>query len=181
MNRVLAWSAGAGLVALAWGVAAVTPAPDAEEAPFIVDVAVDEEGVGRNIAVTVTDITRAGEVSAGEWSAEGNWVVVDLDAEAIVSETGALLALATLEVDGRTFTASERPDSLLRKSLAVGIPQSGSVAFELADDVTGGQATLSFGETGDSRLDSLIVVHVDLDDVAVRTAAELEPTGWSSR
>lgn len=181
MRRVLAWAAGAGLVAAAWGVAAITPAPDAEEEPFVVAAAVGERAVGRNIAITVTDVTRASDVRAGEWRAEGNWVVVDLDAEAVVSEKGCLLALATLEVDGRTYRASERPESFLGESLSVGVPQSGSVAFELADDVTGGDATLRFGETTDPRLDSLIAVNVDLGTVEPAANVELDPTVWSAR
>lgn len=181
MRRALAWAAGAGLVAAAWGVAAITPAQDAEEEPFVVTAVVGERAVGRNIAITVTDVTRADEVRAGEWRAEGNWVVVDLDAEAVVSEKGTLLALATLEVGGRTYGASERPESLLRESLAVGIPQSGSVAFELAADVTGGPATLRFGETTDPRLDSLIAVDIDLADLDSAADVELEPTAWSTR
>ncbi len=181
MNRVATWGIGAALVAAAWGVAVITPAEDAEEAPFPVAVEVGDRGVGRNVAITVTDVHRAESISAGEWSAEGNWVVVDLEAEAVVSEFGALLALATLEVDGRTFRASERPESLLRGSLSVGIPQSGSLAFELPDGVTGGSGMLRLGVAPDPRLDSVITLAIDLDDVPVERAAELQPTEWSSR
>ncbi len=167
------WGIGAALVAAAWGVAVITPAEDAEEAPFAVAVEVGEPGVGRTIAITVSDVRRAENVSAGEWSAEGNWFVVDLDAEAVATEFGTLLALATLEVDGRTFRASERPDSLLRSPLSVGIPVSGSLAFELPDGLTAGSGVLRFGASTDVRLDSVITVAVDLADAPVAREAEL--------
>lgn len=181
MKPWVAGVAGAALVAAAWGVAAITPTEDSSEDPFPVVIAVGERGAGRNIAITVDDIRRAEIVSADEWSAEGNWVVVDLDAEAVVSEFGTLLTLATLEVDGRTFSASERPDSLLKAPLSVGIPQSGSLAFELPADVRGGDGVLTFGLHADSRLDSLIVLDVDLGAIDVEDDAELRMTDWSTR
>ncbi|HYI52296.1 MAG TPA: hypothetical protein VEX42_12075 [Microbacterium sp.] len=180
MTRWATWAVGAGLVAAAWGVAAVTPADDAEEAPFPVVVELGDRGVGRNIAVTVTDVRRVESVSAGEWSAEGNWVVVDLDAEAVQSEFGTLLTLATLQVDGRTFRASERPESLLRGGLSVGIPLSGSVAFELPEGLDGGHAMLTFGLDTDPRLDSLLVADIDLGAIELDREAELQPTDWST-
>jgi hypothetical protein len=180
MNRWATWGLGAALVAAAWGVALITPAEDAEEAPFPVVVEIGDRGVGRNIAVTVTDVGRAGAVTAGEWSAEGNWLVVDLEAEAVLSEFGALLAHATLELDGRSFRASERPESLLRAALAVGIPRSGSLAFELPAETRGGAGELRLGVSTDERLDSVIVVPVDLEEIAVEPEADLQPTGWSA-
>jgi hypothetical protein len=181
MNRWATWGIGAALVAAAWGVALVTPAEDAEEAPFPVTVALGERGAGRNVAVTVTDVRRAEAVTAGDWSARGNWLVVDLEAEAVLSEFGALLALATIDLDGRTFRASERPESMLRGPLSVGIPRTGSIAFELPEDVGGGAGELRLGETTDERLDSVIVVPVNLDEYPVESEAELQPSGWSSR
>lgn len=181
MMRWVSGAIGAALVAVAWGVAAITPTEDSAEDPFPVTVAVGERGEGRNIAVTVDDIRRAETVTAGEWTADGNWVVVDLDAEAVVTESGTLLTLATLEIDGRTFSASERPESLRRASLAVGIPQSGSVAFELPADVRGGEGVLTFGLDTDPRLDSLIVLDVDLDAIEIEEEAALLATDWSTR
>ncbi|HWM17439.1 MAG TPA: hypothetical protein VNP97_12715, partial [Microbacterium sp.] len=141
----------------------------------------DERGVGRDIAATVYDIQRAEVVNTAEWSAVGNWVVVDLDVEAVASEYGNNLTLATLTVDGRTFGASERPDSLLRSPLSVGIPRSGRLAFELAEDVTRGNATLTLGTNTDPRLDSLIVLEFALEEVPVESDIDLTPTDWSTR
>jgi hypothetical protein len=174
-------TAGAALVAAAWGVAAITPADDAFESPFPITAEIGERAVGRDLAMTVTGVRRTETVRAGDWSADGNWVIVDLDAEAVVSEYGNLLSLATLDVDGRTFGASERPDSLSRTPLAVGIPRSGSLAFELPDDVTGGTAVLRVGVDSDPRLDSVIMVEIDLDAGAIESEAELVPTDWRTR
>lgn len=181
MKRWASWAIGGALIVAAWGVALITPPEDAFERPFPVTVEVGERGEGRNIAITVHDVRRADGASAGEWTAEGNWVIVDLDAEAVVAEFGTLLSLATLEVDGRTYAASERPDSLRRGSLSVGIPRSGSLAFELPDDVEPEDAVLTFGLDTDPRLDSLIVVPIDLSETDVESDAELQPSEWSTR
>jgi hypothetical protein len=181
MKRWASWAIGGALIAAAWGVALITPPEDAFERPFPVTVDVGELGEGRNIAITVHDVRRAEAASAGEWTAVGNWVIVDLDAEAVVAEFGTLLNLATLEVDGRTYAASERPDSLRRGSLSVGIPRSGSLAFELPDGVDPADAVLTLGLDSDPRLDSLIVVPIDLSRIDVESDAELQPSGWSTR
>jgi len=181
VRRWVGWTVGAGFVAAAWGVAVITPSEGALESPFPVAVELGERGVGRDIAVTVNDIQRAETVRTEEWSADGNWVVVELDAEAVVSEFANSLSLATLTVDGRTFGASERPESLLRSELSVGVPRAGSLAFELAPDVAGGDATLTLGTNSDQRLDSLIVLDFALDDVAVDSEVELAASDWSKR
>jgi hypothetical protein len=174
------WAIGTVLVAAAWGVAAITPAESAYESPFPLVVEIGEQGVGRNIAVTATDVHRASRVTAGEWSADGNWVVVDLDAAAVVSEFASSLSLATLEADGRTFRASERPDSLLSAGLSVGVPRSGGLAFELPADITDGSAILRLALDTDTRLDSVVVVELDLGEIPLEDAVELPPTEWST-
>lgn len=179
MNRGAQWAIGTALVAAAWGIAAITPADDANEAAFEVVVDVGEPGIGRNIAVTVTDVQRAESVDAGAWRADGDWLVFDVDAEARQSEFGVALRLATLDIDGTTFRASERPASLFEQALAVGIPRSGSIAFELPSGTTG-IATLRLGVNSDPRLDSVIVLTVDLADVAVDSEVELATSDWTN-
>ncbi|GAA3199107.1 hypothetical protein [Microbacterium terregens] len=181
MRAWLAWSTGAALIAAAWGIALITPSEAAPEEPFPVAVQIGEAGMGRDLAVTVVDVRRAEAARTDEWSAAGNWVVVDLDAAAVLSEYGNSLALVTLETGGRTFRASERPESLLGHALSVGAPLSGSVAFELPDEAAGGPAVLTFGVSTDPRLDSLIVLEIDLDDIALDGEAELIPVDWSTR
>lgn len=180
MRRGVAALGGAALILAAWGVAALTPSEDDIVSPFRVTAGLGDKAVGRDIAVTVTDVRRAETVSTADWTADGNWVVFDLDAEAVVSEAGASLQLATLEIGGSTYRASERPDSFFAGPLSVGIPRSGSIAFELPPTVTAGDALLSLGRNTDTRLDSMIVLEVDLGDVSVESSVELHPTDWSA-
>jgi hypothetical protein len=179
LPRLATWVIGVGLVVAAWLVALVTPGADEIVAPFSVHAAVDEEATGRNIQVTVTELRRASEVSAGDWSAEGNWLVVDLDAASVVSEFGVLFNHVELVIDGVRYSASERPDSLRGQGLSAGIPRTGSVAFELPKGLVAGSAVLELALDGDTRLDSVIIVAFDLQDVREADEAELVDTGWS--
>ncbi|WP_019181805.1 hypothetical protein [Microbacterium yannicii] len=180
LPRWAPWPIGVGLVVVAWFVALVTPGEDQAQAPFHVTAAVGEPATGRNLNVTVTDIRRAGEVSAGGWSAEGNWLVVNLAAASVLSESGAQLAHVELVVDGVRYRASERPASLLQQQLAAGIAQSGSVAFELPVGITNGNAVLELALEGvDTRLDSMILVPFDLAEVTDAGATELAATEWA--
>ncbi|MET0297594.1 MAG: hypothetical protein ABW024_09345 [Microbacterium sp.] len=181
MKRWAQWTIGVGLVVAAWFVAAATPPEESREAPFVVAVGVGERGEGRNIAVLVEDVARAASVEADGWSAEGNWLVADLEVSSVEKEFGVLLSRATFEIDGITYGASERPSSLLRTSLFAGVPQSGSLAFELPADLVSGDGVLRFGVDTDERLDSVIEVAVDLDGIPVEDTAELRPTEWSGR
>lgn len=181
MRRRAQWAIGAGLLVLAWLIALATPDESAHEAPFAVAAAVGEEGVGRNIVVRVDEVRRADSVVAGNWTADGNWLVVDLVASAVVEEFGVSLALATYTVDGRTYRASERPVSFLQAGLLAGIPQSGSLAFELAEDVGDGRGKLRFAVNSDPRLDSIVEVTVDLAELETEASVELLPTEWRSR
>lgn len=180
MNRLAAAAVGAALVVAAWGVALVTPSEDDAVIPFTVQGLLGEEASGRNLAVTVTDVRRAASVSTEEWTADGNWVVVDIEAHAIEEEVGASLVLATVQIDGVTYRASERPDSILETRLAVDIPRIGSLAFELPASLAAGDAVLRLALRTDTRLDSVLEFPLDLDDVDVETDAELIATGWSN-
>lgn len=180
LPRWAPWPIGVILVIAAWFVALVTPGEERVTSPFPVTAAVGDEGAGRNIAVTVTDMHRAAEVTAGGWSAEGNWLVVDLDVASVVSESGTLLSHLELVVDGVRYGASERPESLRRAGLSAGIPRSGSLAFELPEDLIDGDAVLELAIDGDTRLDSMIVVPFDLADVPDVGAAELTETKWTN-
>lgn len=177
-----AWAIGAGLIVAAWFVALVTPGEEQAQAPFVVAATVDESAVGRNLAVTITDVRRAAEVSAADgWTAEGNWLVVDLEAAAVVAETGALLGHAMVEIDGVRYSASDRPETLSREPLAVGSSRSGSLAFELPDGLDAGAGNLELAlDATDVRLDSMIVLSFDLAEVPFAKTAELPETDWTN-
>lgn len=180
MNRWVTAAVGAVMVVAAWGVALVTPSDDDVVGPFSVQLALGEHAAGRNLGVTLEHVRRAASVSTDTWSAEGNWVVVDLSAEAIVDEFGASLRLATLTVGDTTYQASERPASFFEQSLAVGIPRSGSLAFELPEKLPAGHAVLTLALNTDTRLDSAFTYDFDLAAVAVEPEAQLLETGWGA-
>jgi hypothetical protein len=179
-TRWIAAGVGVALVTAAWFVALVTPTEDDAVIPFTVQMQPGEQASGRNLGVTLVEVRRAASATTAEWSADGNWVIVDLEALAIQEEFGSALVLATLRIDGVTYQASERPESLFEQSLAVGIPKTGSLAFELPESVNGGTAVLSLGMSSDTRLDSLLEYSFDLGAIEVASDGELIPTGWSA-
>ena len=95
----VAWATGAGLIVVAWFVALATPGEEQAQAPFPVAAVVGEPATGRTLTAKITDLRRAAEVSASNgWTADGNWLVVDLEAAAVVSEAGGSIGHAMLRV-----------------------------------------------------------------------------------
>lgn len=181
-RRVLrGWIAGAALVATAGLVVSVTPGLDQESPPFVVHAERGEPGVGRNIAVTVTGVRRVAELTSAEssWRADGNWLVVDLHAAAVLTQTGTRLGGALLLVDGTTYSATDRIDSMLDTLLVPGVPRAGSVAFELPARLRSGSATLAFSTNRDVRADSQIRIPIDLDTVPVEATAGIGLPDWA--
>ena len=180
LPRWAAWTLAAAFLVTAWFVALATPGEEEAQSAFVVAATTGEQAAGRNLEATVTDVRRAAEVRThdGRWAAEGNWVVVDLEVAAVTED--AFLFHAVLESDGVRYSASERPSSLARAQLAAGIPQSGSLAFELPADLESGQAVLELALNNNTRLDSLIVLPFDLADTTRVPQTELQETGWSN-
>lgn len=181
MRPWLSWVIGVALLAAAWGVVQLTPGDEAAEASFAVPAAIGEEATGRALAVTVTDLRLGDRAVAGGWYADGTWLVVDLRAQALREERGALLAHAALVIDGVTYRASERPASMFRSTLAVGIPREGSLAFELPADLADRAGTLQLAVDAETRLDSLVEVPVDLGTLDRADEVELLAEGWVQR
>lgn len=179
MRPWLVWTIGIALIAAAWAVVQVTPEDAAAEAPFAVRAAVGEEATGRALSVTVTDVRLGDRAVAGGWRAEGTWVVVDLRAQALREEQGSLLGHAALVIDGTTYRASERPASMFRSPLAVGIPREGSIAFELPADLADRSGTLQLALDAETRLDSLIEVPLDLGALDPQDEVDLLTDGWA--
>ncbi|GAA1924241.1 hypothetical protein GCM10009775_15720 [Microbacterium aoyamense] len=174
MKRALQWTIGVSLVVAAWGVSALTPPEDAREAPFPVRASIGEPAVGRNLHATISSVRHADTVTSGDWSADGNWIVVELSAGAILEPGG--LFLTTLETDGRTYSASERVSTMRRQSLDAGLTMAGDLAFELPPDVRTGGATIVLGMNPTPRLDSVIELSVDLAALDTVDSIELNPT-----
>ncbi|QLD11497.1 hypothetical protein [Microbacterium oleivorans] len=178
LRRTAPWAVGLACVVAAWFVALATPADTAAWEPFIVEARAGEPAAGRNLVVTVHDAVRAESVSSGGWRAEGTWVVVDIAAEAVVSERGSALSSAQLLVDGRTYRATERAETMLGDRLSIGLPREGSLGFELPADARGA-AVLQLALNPDTRADSVIAYRIDLDDLPVVSERELVGARWS--
>ena len=84
-------------------------------------------------------------------------------------------------VDDLTFRASERPESLFRSDLSVGIPRAGSIAFEIPAELVDRPAVLRLATDDDTRLDSVMEIAVDLGALERDGEAELADTGWAER
>ncbi|WP_413317659.1 hypothetical protein AA0Z99_11985 [Agrococcus sp. 1P02AA] len=181
MRRALAWLVGLAMIATAALIGTLT-LDEAETAqPFVVDAAVGERAEARLFAATVHGVraTEQEVIDASGWRAEGTWVVVDLDVEAMQTEVASLLSLAELDLGDRVISASERPESLRSASLRLGIPQSGSLAFELPQGALTGDATLRLGRSLETRVDTIVELRIDLDAVDRSPSIELQETGWA--
>ena len=180
MKPWLVWTTGIALVGAAWAVLLVTPDDDAGTEPFTVSAVVGERAESRGFEAIVTDARRGARAEAGGWAADGTWVVVDLEIAAVGSENGAVLRTAQLVVDGVTYRASERPESLLDSDLAVGLARSGSLAFELPADAVSAPATLQLALADDTRLDDVVELPVDLPTLPSAPTVELLPNDWAT-
>ena len=157
----------------------LTPADDDAQRPFVVAAAVGESATGRAFQITVTDARIGDRAVAGGWHADGTWLVIDLEASARGDETGAVLDHAAFVVDGVTYRASERPDSFFRSALSVGIERTGSIAFELPENVSRRAGVLQLALDDETRLDSLVEVPLDLSALDRAAEVELLPDGWA--
>lgn len=180
------WITGAVCLVLATVVLGLIPSSELTQRPFAVEVAVGEQGVGRPLAATVTEVQLADELRAGPWVAEANWFVADVVVEAMLSEPGTALNYASLLVHtggegDREYRATERvSETLLKQPLTLGSTQRGQLAFELPEGVAG-LATLRLGVNTDPRVDSVIEVPVALDELERVHSRTLSPVEWGSR
>lgn len=177
----------AAILGVAGVVAHLTPEGDDWQEPVAVPGVVGERAEGYNLAATVSSAELADALDAGNgWTGEtpGAWVVIELTAEAVRDDTGALL-FASLRIGDATYTASERSRdaTLYRTGLATGIPVSGPVLFEVpaAALEAGEPADLRLAATDDPRLDSLITVPIDLASLEHRPVRELPPVVRGAR
>jgi hypothetical protein len=182
MTRLVSWVIAIGILVLAGVVVALEPPEQAEQGPFVVDVAQDALGVGRNIEATISNVRLANVVELDEidgWrgETEGVWVVADVTAATRANPTGLS---SFLLIDDLEFRGSDRmgTDGIESWILATGIPTTGTVLFEipleLAERTTA--ARVMVGTSGDWRLDSVISTTVDLSALAVDSTAVVAPT-----
>jgi hypothetical protein len=195
MTRVTVWRRvgnGVGLVsvlAIAWVVAETTPSEEAWQAPIVVSGHIGETLTGRNIEAVVSEVRIAEEVTASNgWAGPTNgvWIVVDASVATVVDDYGASLGTAELVVDGVTYSASERPDdgTIAREPLSTGIPITGPLMFEvprnLVDSEEAASARIQLAVSGDPRVDSMLVVGVDLTTLPVLPSVETDDPMWGA-
>jgi hypothetical protein len=180
MRQWAVWAVGVALLAAAWIVVAETPDDEVSEQPFEVVASAGEAALAREFEVTLTN-PRLGEraVDARGWSADGTWFVVDVEAEARFTERLVSLPSVWLVIDGVRYRASERPSSFLDAQLEVGLPQSGSFAFEVPEGLATRSAAVELGADTDTRLDSVVTLPVDLGSLEPLAEVELTSTGWA--
>lgn len=197
MRGFRGWLVGILLLVAAWFVAAATPDGEARMTdPFRVTASLGTPAVGDNLAVTIREVVVSDGVTAsGGWQAGGTWVVVDLDAWTVRTETPGAIGVAYLVLPDRTIAASERPltldrtATLLDSRLHVDIPQAGSLAFEVPADAVTGSAVLQLAQDngagpGDPALslegDSVIELPLSLSELPRVSDRALVRTGWVS-
>ena len=181
MKRAIPWLITAALLVGAWLIAFVAPGDDASVTPFVIPAVIGQESVGREFTLTVQDVQLAEHVSGAKgWSADGTWLVVDLDAEANHEQYGMLLAGATLTIGDQSFRASERMASFLRGALVTGVSRSGTLAFELPEFALSGTGILQLSTNDDTRADSVVELEIDLDELTPVAEAEILATDWTN-
>lgn len=189
MSRLMTWLVTIVLLVAAGVVSAIAPADDAEVAAFVVSGEIGEEVTGRDLVATVTDARTATGVVGEEdrtgeeaWTADGNWLVVDVDAASVTGPrvayiTGSVaLGGAVFEIDGREYRASERTPSMLNTRLNPGVPRHGSLAFELP--ALTGTGVLRLSITSDTRMDSVLEIPIDLDAATAVAEARITEPEW---
>jgi hypothetical protein len=175
-----AWLAGIGLLLLAFGVTYSSPSQDERQQPFGVTAEIGREAASEHHILTIHDVRLAREVELDGWrgTTSGIWLVVDATVEARVERIGLD---AELLFGGSRYASSARPgtDTLDGKVGDPGFPETGSMLIELpadAVDRAGSRSTvLRVGPGGDSRLDSLVELRIDLTALDVVERDELEP------
>ncbi|KQW06165.1 hypothetical protein ASC66_06415 [Leifsonia sp. Root4] len=170
-----------------------TPDESVRDAPFEVRGALGATLTGRNLSATVTGaqfVTQPrGELWGEPWAAESGGVWLVVDAEAACVESLCQLQSAMLDVDGTRWSASERPNSLslAQTTLAAGIPTAGALLFEVpaalardaAESAAPRPAELRLGVASDERLDSLLIIELDLSALKQQPSTTITEPGWA--
>ncbi|WP_300265416.1 hypothetical protein [Microbacterium sp.] len=176
MTPARSWASGIALAVAACAVSVVATTAFDQRAPFVVSGAVGEQVSSRALTAAAADVRFADRVTVDDWHADGRWIVVTVVASAPQTEVDAVIELATLEVDGQVFQASERPGtSLVRTDLHVGTDTVGMLAFEVPERISDDEGLLRLSTTyATPRLDDLVVLPIFLDDAPTEPSIEIE-------
>ncbi|WP_460796600.1 hypothetical protein [Microbacterium sp. GXF0217] len=182
MRRAAPWAIGAALVVAAGAAVALTPPDIALSQAISIRGAAGDAVTGRTLTAQVRDAVFADRIATGggDWTADGNWLVVTVAASAPQTEVDAAIVFAALQIGDRTFHASERArGTLLGTSLRVGVDTVGMLAFELPSDVDAGEADLRLITSYSTpQLDDVVVLPLSLDDLPSEGEIEISPPEW---
>lgn len=182
VRSLLGWAGGLACVAAAWGVIAVTPGDEFADQPFVVQARLGEPAEGREMRITVLEAQKASHVEDEHgWSADGTWVLVEFEGEALTVEEDASLNRLQLRIGQRVYVPSDRPARADPDGqLHVGVPETMTAAFEIAEEDAEKRAVLDLGFVrADERLDSAIRLDLDLSALDTVDGAEIPDRRWS--
>lgn len=171
LHGALVWGATAALIAFAVFLRNHQVDDEAAHAPIDIHGAVGQQLTGRNVTATVNSvqITPLVHVDWGDDKpddyrahADAKFVVFEVTATTVRSNG---MGSADLTVGDKTFGSQYAgfPPSL--EELTPGVPTTGRITFEIPDALTGAAAHLRVVGGNDPRLDSRLVVDVDLAKV----------------
>lgn len=179
MRRVVALPVGIGLTLAAFAVASTTPSDDALQDPFPVTGQIGEVIASQHHVVTVHDAFLAREVTLDSWdgTTSGVWLVLDATLAARVERSTVAVDLF---VDGVRYSGTNRADNdtLDSRVADAGLPLVGAMLLELPAGILEApgarSATLRVSSDGDTRLDSVVELRLDLTALEISDHVELE-------
>ncbi|MGW0163170.1 hypothetical protein ACWDUN_28010 [Mycobacterium sp. NPDC003323] len=179
MKRALTATATAAVIAAAAWMWHNLPTPDDVFAPFDVSVGMGQQAIGYAVSAEVSGVRIGPQVRKEQYrplvlDAVGMWVVVDGEAMTTRSDE---VATVELIVGPNTYRPTHRIGVMpLAGSLAPGIAVRGSWVFDVPADLAApgrGKMTLRIW-VDDWRLDSRLVIDMDLDDARVQRTDQIQ-------
>ncbi|MBO3662612.1 hypothetical protein [Microbacterium stercoris] len=188
MTRPMVWLAAIGVAAAACVLTAVTPhqhlvyGTRAASLPFDLPLEVGGGAVtGRTFSASLPEVRLAKAIETDEGTIEGDYVIVDLVAEATGADPRAAFGRVELLVGARTYYAVSHIDGTLDDTkLHAGLPLRGSVVFEIAPDDLDAHATLRLVPDVEEGFDDRVVAELDLGAIEVSPMERVERAAWAS-
>lgn len=177
MNRLVGWAAAIGVLGATAALVAATPTDMTTSIEVLGEVGQPIHSRLADVTVLDVRLTDRLDVTYDEvdGTTDGVWVVVD----AVVTPTLGRLSLgdSILRVGGRTYGASDilGSDDLRIQPYGAGITLQGPLVFELPTSALTGSATIVIEPSGDTRLDSVPAVVVDLAALEILRSIEVGP------
>lgn len=183
MKRWGAWLAGIGLVAAAWGASLLLPAPTAWRTPYVTSIEMGDVQTSGNLTLTVHSALFADELvdsqPTGIWTGTGNFLVLDVSAQAHNDESLNVFITRTAILNGNEYWPTERVYTQLSAApLSAAMSARGTIVYELPADVRSGTIQVQLGMGDAKQAGQITQLEVQLDDVAERDSVRLEKVRW---